>query len=514
MKQIEFIKDILFIPLVLVLLAGCSETNNYYSTLKKQPELIKDYDAVYAVNDTMTVKGHFIADGLQIKIGGAVAGIISISNALYSATYNDSIQVVKLLVSNAMGVGTARAVSITSSGITLSGTAIEILESSKAGVLANGLTVQKIADYPSNSTPVYCRSGNGDMYFINNTTNAVTRMTASGVVSQVFDPSQCKDADGTAFTYTRLNGCGIDPKEQYLYLSLYTEAPYATYYHYYRLCRWDMVNKTFTVLNKTPYYIYRSKRTLSDAQPFEGTISQVKMFTATGIYPDSLGNVYFNMDNRMITRMTAAGNYSYVFKNPYYVMLYALIDPAPQIVNTATDDYYSLSHTLQFFPGVTANFSKIEAISPDENLLYVRQSTARLARFDLTNQVELNTFNSYSDVNYGAKPYISGSFDVLSAGYSNSNNSMWGMLPLSGGKLLILYYQNLITGDQTGKYDLPAWGILNFINERGSRYAPGAFLRQGYVMNYGTDELLNRDTQGMLYMTANNKSVILKTIYQ
>ena len=91
---------------------------------------------------------------------------------------------------------------------------------------------------------------------------------------------------------------------------------------------------------------------------------------------------------------------------------------------------------------------------------------------------------------------------------------MWGMLPLSGGKLLILYYQNLITGDQTGKYDLPAWGILDFINERGSRYAPDAFLRQGYVMNYGTDELLNRDTQGMLYMTANNKSVILKTIYK
>ena len=91
---------------------------------------------------------------------------------------------------------------------------------------------------------------------------------------------------------------------------------------------------------------------------------------------------------------------------------------------------------------------------------------------------------------------------------------MWGMLPLSGGKLLILYYQNFITGDQTGKYDLPAWGILDFINERGSRYAPGGFLRQGYVMNYGIDQLLNRDAQGMLYMTANNKSVILKTIYQ
>ena len=499
--------------LLLVLLASCSETDNYYAQLKKQPELVKDYDAVYAVNDTLTIKGHFIADGLQIKIGDTAANIISISNKLNNATYNDSIQVVKLIVTNAMGVGTARPVSITSSGITVSGPAIEIVENSKAGLLPNGLTVQKIADYPANSTPVYCRSGNGNLYFINKTTNTVTRMMPDGTLTQVFDPSQCKDADGTSFTVTRLNGCGIDPHEQYLYLSLYTEAPSRTYYHYYRLCRWDLVNHTFTVLNKTPYYIYKSKRMLSDAQPFEGSISQVKMFTATGIYPDSVGNVYFDMDNRMITRMDATGNYSYVLKNSY--ANYTLTDPAPQIVNPATSDYYSLPRTLQFFPGVIANYMKIEAMSPDEKFLYVQQTTARLVRYDLTNQVLLNTFNAWLDaMNLNLKkPFISGSFAVLT-GTTNNKNSLWGMMPLQGGKLLILYYQDLITGDQTGKYDLPAWGILDFVNERGSRYAPGGFLRQGYVMNYGTDELLNRDAQGMLYMTANNKSVILKTIYQ
>ena len=116
--------------LLLVLLASCSETDNYYAQLKKQPELVKDYDAVYAVNDTLTIKGHFIANGLQIKIGDAAANIISISNKLNNATYNDSIQVVKLIVTNAMGVGTARPVSITSSGITVSGPAIEIVENS------------------------------------------------------------------------------------------------------------------------------------------------------------------------------------------------------------------------------------------------------------------------------------------------------------------------------------------------------------------------------------------------
>ena len=508
--------EVWLILLFLVLFAGCSETDNYYAQLKKQPELVKDYDAVYAVNDTLTIKGHFIANGLQIKIGDAAANIISISNKLNNATYNDSIQVVKLIVTNAMGVGTARPVSITSSGITVSGPAIEIVENSKAGLLPNGLTVQKIADYPTNSTPVYCRSGNGNLYFINKTTNTVTRMMPDGTLTQVFGPSQCKDADGTLFTVTRLNGCGIDPHEQYLYLSLYTVAPSRTYYHYYRLCRWDMVNKTFTVLNKTPYYIYKSKRTLSDAQPFEGTIQQVKMFTATGIYPDSVGNVYFDMDNRMITRLDAAGNYSYVLKNSY--TNYTLTDPAPQIVNPATSDYYSLSRTLQFFPGVIANYTKIEAIAPDENFLYVRQTTARLVRYDLTNQVMLNTFNKWLDASNFKKPYISGSFDVLT-GATNDKNSLWGMMPLSDGKLLILYYQDLIAdNEQTkafyGKFDLPAWGILDFINERGSRYAPGGFDRQGYVMNYGTDALLNRDAQGMLYMTANNKSVILKTIYK
>jgi len=219
----------------------------------------------------------------------------------------------------------------------------------------------------------------------------------------------------------------------------------------------------------------------------------------------------------MITRLDAAGNYSYVLKNSY--TNYTLTDPAPQITNPAvTNDYYSLSRTLQFFPGVIANYTKIEAIAPDENFLYVRQTTARLVRYDLTNQVMLNTFNKWLDASNFKKPYISGSFDVLT-GATNDKNSLWGMMPLSDGKLLILYYQDLIAdNEQTkafyGKFDLPAWGILDFINERGSRYAPGGFDRQGYVMNYGTDALLNRDAQGMLYMTANNKSVILKTIYK
>lgn len=501
MKQIKHI-----IPVLITLLAmfACTETDKYYSVLKNQPELLKDYAPVYSVNDTMIIGGHFNTDGLQIKIGDAVAAIISIDNSLYNKEYNDSIKVVKLIVSNAMGVGVNRPVSITSSGITVEGPAIEIVEDAGSGLLSGELTVQKIADYPANTTPVYCRSGNGNMYFLNNKTYSISRMTSDGSLQQVFDRSQCRDNDGTAFTYTRFNACGIDPKERYLYLSLYTEAPSRTYWHYYRLCRWDMMNKKFTVLNKTPYYIYNSKHTSSDVQPFEGNITDVKIFASTGIYPDSLGNVYFNMDNRMITRMDAGGNYTYVFKNLFTD--FALTDPAPQIVDPETGEKYPEIRNRQFFPGVVIRFIKVEAFAPDENQMYTSSAKVGFSLYDFTNQVLIAQYNKF--LANGQKPYISGSFDVLT-GQSGSTESQWGLLPLGDGKLLLLHYQNL----SSVYNNLPAWGILDFTARRGYRFAPGVFDSHGAKMQT-TDQLLNYDADSMLYMTANNKSVILKTVYK
>lgn len=508
-------KAIYIFILSLVAFAACEETDRYYEVLKDQPQLIKNYDRVYSVGDTLSMRGRFNPEGLQIRIGDAGATIVSES----SSTGEIKTWVIKVLISEAMGIGVDRPVSITSSGITIEGPVIEIVEDANSGVLHGELTVQKIADYPTNTTPVYCHSGKGNLYFLHNETYTITRITPDGTARQVFDISKCRDADGTAFTFTRFNSCGIDPAERYLYLSLYTEAPFREYWHYYRLCRYNLKNGEFIVLNKTPYYIYRSRRTLSDVKPFEGNIADVKMFTATAVYPDSLGNVYFDMDKRMITHLDANGNYTYVFKNTFTLDNYTLSDPAPEIVDPETDTYYSKSRTFQVLPGVLHDFQDIQAIDPAGDQLYIQTIRNLLERYDLGSQVAVNGFNKTLIVNSpNNKPYISGSFNVLTGqSIVDGNKSFWGKLPLPDGKLLVLYYQDLIDSEFYRAtylpFKLPAWGVLDFKNERGYRYAPGAFDRQGYVMSSG-DVLLNYDADGMLYMTANNKSVILKTSYK
>ncbi|MCE5331435.1 MAG: hypothetical protein LLF95_04755 [Bacteroidales bacterium] len=506
--------------LIALLFSSCSETDNYYDTLKHQPEIVKDYDAVYGVGDTMTIKGHLIRDGLKIRIGDAEAEIIGFESRLTNidlGRYNDSTQYVKVEITQAMGIGTGRPVSVTSSGIAVEGPAIEIIESSSSGLLPHEMTVQKIADYPANSSIVYCHSGNGNMYFINNTTYSVTRMKPDGSTEQVLDASQFVE-NGAKFNVTRYNGAGIDPQERYLYLSLYTAAPLTDNWNYYRLCRYDLQQKTFEVLNKTPYYIYASRHTLANISPFEGDMDSVKMFAATGVYPDSLGNVYFNMNNTLITRLNANGAYSYVFKVQYYNGAGAveLNDPAPQVYNTATK---SEASAFSYFPGVVISYDRVQALDPDGAQFYTRAtSSTSLQHYDMVNAVMLNSFSSYLNINFGAKPYLSGSFAVLT-GSTDAQNSEWGFLPMAGRRLLILRYQDLADGAYAQQYQLPAWTVLDFDKERGSRYAPGSFDRKGYSMSNDRtpatkDVLINNDADGMLYMTANNKTVILKTVYK
>jgi len=122
-----------------------------------------------------------------------------------------------------------------------------------------------------------------------------------------------KDNDGTPFTFTRLNGLGIDPAERYLYLSLYTEAPSKTYWHYYRVCRYNLKNGEFTVLNKT-LITYTAASDSLLMYSLRREIGDVKIFTATGIYPDSIGNVYLTWISRMVTHLDDGGNYTYIFK--------------------------------------------------------------------------------------------------------------------------------------------------------------------------------------------------------
>lgn len=482
---------------------SCKKTDQYYEVLKTQPEVLKDYEPIYEVGTAMLIAGRFSETDLQIRVGDIQAEIIKVERILPSSSYRDSIQQVSIRIDKSMGIGMNRPVSITSSGITISAPDIEIIEDSQSGVLTGKLTVVKIADYPTNSNPVYCRNGKGNLYFLNKASFTVTRMNATGEMLNVFDPSVLKDNDGKPFTFSRLNGLGIDPNERYLYLSLYTQASGSQENHFYRLIRYDLENKTTEVLNKTSYSRLASKRILQSVKPFEGDIAQVKIFTATGIYPDSEGNIYFDMDQMFITKLDKDGRYSYLFKlDPIStVNISNPVDLAPEIFDPNLNEFYTRMKSSLLFPGVQMDITAMRnmTLNPD-----AKEYWYHLNRVSLSNQVLINSFKG-KDKEGSKPPYISGSFGVLNG--SPYGNDIWGRLPIAKGKLLVLYFQGL------NHKDFPAWGVIDFEQKRGYRYAPGRFDTKGHRMTE-SDLLLEYDAEGMLYLTADNKKVILKTIYQ
>lgn len=503
MNLIKINWSTIWIGLLFILVLSCKKTDNYYQALIDQPELFKNYELVYSVGDTMLIHGRFNDSELRIDIGNFEAKILKIEKREYLVDhgFKDSIQLVSILITKEMGVGTNRKIKITSSKISIDAPSIEIIEDSESGVLSGKLTVTKIADYPVDSDPVYCRNGKGNLYFLHKANFTVTRINATGEMLNVFDPSSLKDKDGKPFTFSRLNGLGIDPNERYLYLSLFTQATGSQENHIYRLIRYDVENKTTEVLNKTFYSRLASKRTLQAAQPFEGNINEIKMYMATGIYPDSKGNLYFDMNGHFITKLTHDGYYSYVFKSNN---VNNSEDLAPQIYDPNLEQYYSNSRGLQFFPGVQLIDYLVQnkiIFNPDFHEYWTKD----LLRIDLERQVYINSLNGTGKMGKNSTPYISGSFDVLTnASYYNDR---WGQLPIGKGKMLILWYKDL------DKANFPAWGVVDYELKRGYRYAPGAFDNKGYKTT-ASDLLLEYDAEGMLYMTANNKSIILKTSYQ
>lgn len=518
----------LLVPLVGGLggLVSCDDTDKYYEELRREPEIwsMHIYDEVYGVGDTLTLYGRFLSDDLTVNIGDAEAPVIEKKNVdtKLNESESDEIQRVKVRITEAMGIGEDRPVSVTAIGITITGSSIEIIPDSKAAVLDRALKADSIAPYPGGYSPVYCWSGSGNMYFIDSVATSLIRMAADGSTTTLpFGAETLKDSNGTSFTVSRLNGCGINPDERWLYLSLYQTAPRRSYYDYYRLCRYNLQDGTFEVLNKTPYDTREENRTEEAAKPFEGAIADVKMFTATGVYPAADGSVYFDMNGRFVTRLDVQGTYTYLLKNNYdYVLAGSfIIDPAPQIYSRWDAGGYKEYKYLrdELLPATSyLSYFSIYAFDLDKGWLYFRPGSRGLGviqQYDLTGQkagsvIGDNYFDSSLSRN---KPYCVGSFKRLN--YSDTN---FGVMPWDG-QLLLLKFQDLRyysgIGDPSWIDAVPAWAVVDFAEQNGKFYAPGKFY-SGYTMDAAQDKLMNYDAQGMLYMTANSKSAILKTVYK
>jgi len=495
-----FIKFRLLLSSLLLLgLGGCEKTDDFYSQLKNQPEMLSNYKVSYQVGDTMTIEGRLNPEnGLVIHIGDVDAKIISAEKIEFGVQMRATlIDKVKLIITPKMGVGSGRPVTVTSGGNTIHGNAIEIYTT--GGYLDYPLKLTGYFTIPQNATVLFCRSGKGSVYLWQ-ADKSIRRINNDGSTQTVLTEADCKDEYGN-FKFLIFNGAGVDSREEYLYFSAITSdaSPDYTNNTIFRICRFNLQTKELTTINRTLYPKKAVNRVLAITQPLEGNINAVKIFQATAFYPDSTGNIYIRMGNYATAKLSAGGQFRYLVKTSSGTIEY------PKIWDETTGAILSNTALMAYLPGL--EIAQQGNISPDEGRMYLFSNSGELLQYDINNQV--SEF-AYSRPLFTTNPTISGSFDNLTLGYSGLTNqlpNMFGLMPFGTQKLLILYYQG------TGFPDFPAWGILDFATKRGDRYAPGALDVEGYNMQYD-DILLNHDGEGMLYMTANHKTVLVKTVKQ
>lgn len=474
----------------------------FYDELNDRPEIVANYKAAYQVGDTMVINGRLNPDkDLTIRIGDADALIIAREKIPYGSEAKSSattIDRVKLIITPEMGVGSGREVVVTSAGNSTKGSAIEIY--SNESLIDYPLQLVQYHTLPSNAILLHCRNGKGNVYYWHPTQKSVYKVLPDGTAAVVFAPADWKDAEGD-FTLSVFNGGGIDPHEEWLYFSAVVKdnTPENSTDNIFKISRFNLHSGGIELLNRTLYSKTTAKRTLDTMKPFEGNMTDVKIHQATAFYPDSLGNVYVRLGQYQYATgyLTVGGQFRYIFKSPNATIL------LPKVYNEEKGILYTDSEFFKFLPGLSTAVQG--NISPDEHLMYyIGYNAGQLTQFDLSTQLLLYNFTTTN-----SSPTISGSFDILSGHVSSGGQApaRWGLMPFGEQSLMVLYYQGL------QDTDFPAWGILDFKNKRGSRYAPGKLQVNNNSMDR-EDQLLNYDEDGMLYMTTNNKTVLVKTTKQ
>ncbi|MGV8094901.1 MAG: hypothetical protein AB2L24_23865 [Mangrovibacterium sp.] len=502
-------------------LTACTDADKFYNEQELQPEIMADFEAVYAIGDTLTISGRLNpGNNFEIRVGSVKAEVISLAvEEVQDNRYGLTLDVAKIIITEEMGIGEDRPVTITSAGITINAPAIEIVGDVDAALLDKPLQLVKIADIPAGAQPVYCRSGNGNVYVWQGAGKKLFKIAAAdGSVTEVFSENDCTDAGGI-FTIEEFNAGAVSPGEQYFYFSAKVkETGQPRTAELYKLCRFDMQRGEFTTLNRTVYPSFPENRTLASAKPFEGKINEVKIYKITAIWPDTEGNVYCNLMGHFLTLLDVDNNYRYLANITEGLTNYGANDFIPLINDAATNSYYSAVQIHQLFPGAKIK-CRISYLDTETRRLYSKTSsvgTLSLRVIDLKTLIITGEYaNNWLDVNKYDIPYATASLKRFNGGLVD--NQSFDPIVIEG-KLYNIFFTDLLNlseGSNAKKfyqnYALPAVCVIDLENNRAVRLAPGKLEYNGFVISQFYDRLLNFDNGKMLYMTANSGTVIVKT---
>lgn len=522
----KFGMTILLFCAFVVTLTGCKDAELFKQQLDDLPQIsntqANKYKSAYGIGDTLTITGFLYPEkNLKISVGGVEAPILQpVKQFTEKSPVNDkyTIDRVSVVITRAMGVGADRPVAVTSAGNTVQGAPIEIYDTGGQGSFATPLTLQELVKFnTSRKQNIYlsCVNGKGTIYYFDYVDKNLKRLNKGQTQPEILlTATQLKTDQNGSFTLSKFLAGGVNPQETKAWVSIQTSA--ATQVSF---CEIDLETKALKRLNISTEI----------AAPYAGNIGEVKM-KASGIYPDSKGNVYLwigpsvstPQDNTAATRSLAVAKYNSQTQQLEYIF---------KTYNSS--DYTSM-------PGVSLPIAEDYRtpynlyISPDEALLYVFYSSAvnyfgvvsavtAQAVVNLNSKANILTFIP-SNFRYDYKSYM-GPFEIVKLagsafgflqggyGYQPDAGINFGFMPMAGMRNIFLFYQTKPTTAPAQNF--PKWLVTDFKNKRVYQYHPDIFSLGSYTLTSSSispDELLNYDEDGHLYMTASQRSVLVKTI--
>lgn len=502
--------------LLLFSLWGCKKSDEFYDQLKGLPQIDQRtefaYKPAYITGDTMVITGLMKpVNTLQINIGGVKADIISVDSVKYKypgggGPYGfDSIYVdrVKIVITQAME-GKNREVKLINNGSSALGSTIDVFSYGGKGSFNDSLKLVAVKTFSgAGNIFLYGNNGKGDIYYYAPETKDLRHLKKDGSEDILLDMSNLTDQFGP-YTLSRFVTGGVNPQGTTAYLAVIAGNGDS------KVLKVDIQSKTLTTLNKS----------VAISAPFEGKIDQVKIIV-NGIYPDSKGNVYMEVGNNGVGRTPSAialykensGQLSYVFK-----IVDQFIEKFPGMPGVGLELLSGDQHiqSLRF--------------SPEENLLYALTFANATGQgginiYDLSAKVKLDQFQPNRPAGFGNGLNILGPFSSLRVSWNYEADRNFGLLPMPGKRLQTMQYQfyGPYGADpvNTAKNGLPKWTVLDFTEQRIYAYALGRCNVGNYAFGpYSrfngpsvsvADQLLNYDEDGNLYMTANGKTVLVKT---
>ncbi|MGV8092091.1 MAG: hypothetical protein AB2L24_09540 [Mangrovibacterium sp.] len=487
MKGKNNIIKYLLLLLFPVCFVTCQKADDFKTQLDGIPQISYGtylgykYKASYVVGDTMKIVGIlYPGKGLKVRIGDADAPIVKTEVIFFYGAIGgrDTLDRVSVIITEAMGTGENRPVSLTLGDNTVEGSPVTIYGQGGEGTLSQSLKLVAYTNAPVNkqNTYLHCINGKGDVYYLGFSDKILRHVAKDGTVTTLLTQDELKAGETFRFSsFTPFLAGGVNPQGTKAWVSIACTSPAA-----YRFVEIDLQTREVKTLNVST----------AIASPYQGAIGEVNA-VISGIYPDSRGNVYVlvgNSENNALAVVlydSDTGQLSYIYKTTQA---------------TATD--------VPGSPLTTDNSSFIGfRFYPEEASLYLQgryslstgsgeaQQLKGMTLYNLRARLQLSTYQTS-----GGTEYI-GPFGNTPKTYYDS---FFGKMPLPGQRLIGLGLGDASTG-------LPRWLVLSFSEERSYGYTPGKFDTGGFTVSNASDQLLNYDEEGMLYMTAGSKAQLVKT---